>query len=135
VSERQQGQQDPWAVFERLVVQEPVSWQDWEKRLVAFGGLRRELNNGGFDQYSFNSAGDQAFDAVAAAEAAGESDVAGLVRRAVRALDVEDLEDRAARQNALDSLDDEDAFTALDEEFHALEASRDLDSAMRSLLP
>ncbi len=125
---------DPWTVFERLVGLVPTSWQEWEKRLVTMGSLRQEVNNGGFDQYFFNSAGGQALDAATAAEAAGEAELAGLIRRAVRLLDVDDLKDRDARQDALEGLDD-DAFGGLDDEFFALEESRDLDGAMRSLLP
>ncbi len=123
-----------WVAFERIADRDPSTWTDWERQLIALGGLRGEVNNGGLDQYFFNSAGDQCLDAVAAAEAAGEAELAGVLRRALGLLDLEDPTNRSARQDALEALDD-DALDALTDEYYRLEDSRDLDEAMRTLLP
>jgi hypothetical protein len=44
--------------------------------------LEAELNNGGFDQFFFNSAGDRTAETIAALEAIGASHTAGIVRKA-----------------------------------------------------
>ncbi len=123
-----------WEAFERVAQREPSTWLGWERQLISLGGLRGEVNNGGLDQYFFNSAGDQCLDALAAAEAAGEADLANLLRRALRVLDVQDPTDRNARQEALEALDD-DGLDALTDEYYRIEESRNLDEAMRALLP
>jgi len=92
------------------------------------GGLRAEVNNGGFDQYFFNSAGDLVADAVEAAEAVGVTELASLIRRGLDLLNVQDPADRAARQDALSNLDPEE-FADIDDDYYALEASADLDSS------
>ena len=114
-----------WLAFERIGQRDPCTWTDWERQLIALGGLRGEVNNGGLDQYFFNSAGDQCLDAVAAADAAGEAELADVLRRALGLLDVGDPTDRSARQDALEALDD-GALDALTDEYYRLEDSRDL---------
>jgi hypothetical protein len=94
--------------------------------------MRAGLNNGGFDQYFFNSAGDLVLDAIEAARSVGASELLALLQRAVEVLDVPDPTDRDARQDTLDELDD-DAFADLDSEYLAMEAATDLDESMRRL--
>ena len=62
---------DPWVAFERVSRVDRTRLTQADKRLLALGELRDEVNNGGFHQYFFNSAGDLVADAVEAAEAAG----------------------------------------------------------------
>jgi hypothetical protein len=56
-----------------------------------------------------------------------------LIRRALDLLDVQDPADRRARQDSLDDLDPEQ-FADMDDAYYALEASADLDSAMRGFI-
>ena len=124
---------DLWAAFERVSHVDRTRLTQADKRLLALGGLRAEVNNGGFDQYFFNSAGDLVADAVEAAEAVGVTELASLIRRGLDLLNVQDPADRAARQDALNNLDPEE-FADIDDDYHALEASADLDSVMRALM-
>ena len=127
------GDVDPWVAFGRLSPVDPADLTHAQRCLLALGGLRAEVNNGGFHQYFFNSAGGLVADAVDAAEAAGVTKLALLIRRALDLLDVRDPADRRARQDSLDDLDPEQ-FADLDHAYYALEASADLDSAMRGFI-
>jgi hypothetical protein len=60
--------------YEKLSEPEKVFHCIWQ--------LEAEVNNGGFDQYYFNSAGDQALDTVKSLETIGANHTAGLVREA-----------------------------------------------------
>ena len=55
---------------------------DRELIVELIGSLESEINNGGFDQFFFNSAGDKTAETIAALEAIGASHTAGLVRNA-----------------------------------------------------
>jgi Domain of unknown function (DUF4375) len=45
-----------WELYERLARSEVASLSPAQRRFVAVGSLRTEVNNGGFHQYFFNSA-------------------------------------------------------------------------------
>ena len=60
--------------FDRLTVAEKVFFCVWE--------LEGEINDGGFDQFFFNSGGNYAVEAVDAFKKIGASKTAGIVRRA-----------------------------------------------------
>jgi hypothetical protein len=53
-----------------------------EKVFVCIWGLEGEVNNGGFEQYYFNTSGDHALDAVKSLQAIGANHTATLVSRA-----------------------------------------------------
>lgn len=127
------GDVDPWAEFERLAQLDPAHLTHAQRRLLALGQLRADVNNGGFDQYFCNSAGDLVLDALDAAEASGITELVLLIRRALDLLRVQDPADREARQDALDDLCPEQ-FADIDDAYYALEASADLDSAMRGFI-
>ena len=91
---------DLWAAFERVSHVDRTRLTQADKRLLALGGLRAEVNNGGFDQYFFNSAGDLVADAVEAAEAVGVTGLASLIRRGLDLLNAQDPADRVERQRA-----------------------------------
>jgi hypothetical protein len=55
---------------------------DAEKDFVAIWTLEADINNGGFDQYFFNSGGDYAFHAPKALKAIGASAAAAIVESA-----------------------------------------------------
>lgn len=94
--------------------------------------LEGEVNNGGFDQYFFNSAGDEAAQAIAALEAVRATRTAAIVRGACgRFPGGLPATDRAARQVALEQIspegdafeDDDDAFLAYEDDLAALVAA------------
>src|SRR5262245_20091887 len=95
-----------------------------EKVFVCVWGLEGEVNNGGFDQYYFNSSGDHAIDAVESLEAIGAKHTAGLVRQANSLFgESGPSPDRFARQKQLDSFGDAKMkkMTEIDKEFYKYE--------------
>jgi len=125
---------EPWAEYERLTGKDQARLTSSDRRLLALGGLRTEVNNGGFHQYFFNSAGDLVTDALDAAQGADAVGLASLIRRALATLNVPDPSDRLARQAALSRLRPEQ-FADIDDTYGALESSADLDSVMRAVMP
>ena len=123
---------DPWVLYSQLALADPTSWTSAQRALVAIGGLRTEVNNGGFDQYFFNSAGNLAEHAVAAALANGEPALADLVRCAIAVLGNGYTPEWTTRQDMVVEVDSS-AFASLDAEFYDLEAVADLDDLMRRL--
>src|SRR5258708_37646214 len=91
---------DLWAAFERVSHVDRTRLTQADKRLLALGGLRAEVNNGGFDQYFFNSAGDLVADAVEAAEAGGGPQPSAPVLRGAGPPDGPEPADPPARPNA-----------------------------------
>jgi hypothetical protein len=122
-----------WAAYERLSREDAAQVTLADRRLLALGGLRTEVNNGGFHQYFFNSAGDLVTDALDAAEAAGANELASLIRRGLSLLNVPEPADRMARHTALGDIEPEE-FADLDDDYYALEASLDLDAVMRAVM-
>ncbi|HEX3313631.1 MAG TPA: DMP19 family protein [Gemmataceae bacterium] len=92
-----------------------------QKVFVCVWELEGEVNNGGFDQYYFNSSGDHALDATASLETIDAKHTANLVRQ-VNALfgEAGPSADRFARQKQLDALDDakRTAMNQIDREFY-----------------
>ncbi len=81
--------------------------------------LEAEINNGGFDQFFYNSSGDDTAETIQALEAIGAADTSDIVRRAA-ALFPGSMppKDRLARQEILLKISpDADAFDELDGEF------------------
>jgi Domain of unknown function (DUF4375) len=122
-----------WVRYEGLALRDWESLSEPERLVVAFGEPREEVNNGGFDQYFFNSAGDHAEHALLAAKRAGLDVLADLVKRAIEALGGDSYpSDRFARQERVLELPD-GAIEVLDDEYYALESTAVLDSVMESL--
>jgi hypothetical protein len=124
---------DAWAAYESLSPGDASQLTLADRRLLALGGLRTEVNNGGFHQYFFNSAADLVTDALDAAEAARAGELAALIRRGLKLLNVSEPADREARQRALVGIEPEE-FADLDDDYYRLEASLDLDAAMRTVM-
>ncbi|MDH0449508.1 MULTISPECIES: DMP19 family protein [unclassified Shewanella] len=85
--------------------------------------LEAEINNGGFDQFFFNSAGDYTEETIQALVKIGANHTADIVRRAASKFP-NDMppKDRGARQELLEDISpDSDAFEEFDEEFLAYE--------------
>lgn len=101
-----------------------------ELTVFCIDGLERDVNNGGFSQWFFNSAGDQARETVDALERVGASHTAGLVRRSLEPFGPDGpSRDWEARRDQLeeigegaDTLWDEltDAFCAYTEDLTSL---------------
>src|SRR5262245_31397090 len=89
---------DPWAEYEQVALVDPANLSAGHRRLLAIGSLRDEVNNGGFDQYFFSSAGNLAPIALEAAEQAGATELTSIIRQALELLNVSDPTNRTARQ-------------------------------------
>jgi Domain of unknown function (DUF4375) len=78
-----------------------------EKVFICVWSLEGEVNNGGFDQYYFNSSGDHALDVEESLKAIGAKHTAQLVEQANTLFGATGpSSDRAARQSQLNSLED-----------------------------
>jgi hypothetical protein len=98
--------------FDDLSLPEQVFCSIWE--------LESQVNNGGFDQYYFNSSGDTAFAVESALRTIGAHHCADIVRRANSMFEGgAPPRDRLARQAAWDAISDDskDRLDDLDHEF------------------
>jgi hypothetical protein len=78
-----------------------------ERLLVAIWGLESDVNNGGFDQYYFNSYGDFAAETPSFLRAIGADHAAALVEQANTAFGAEGPpSDRDKRQEVLERISD-----------------------------
>ena len=92
-----------------------------DRILVTIWGLEADVNNGGFDQFYFNSSGNQAFFAPAALEKIGATLVSAIVREANSYFGPSGPpSDRDARSSKLEELTkgQEDLFDDLDRRFY-----------------
>lgn len=90
-----------------------------ERVILAVWQLEAEVNNGGFDQYFRNSAGEHAPCAIEALEEIGAPNCAAIVRRAVRLVLGEVGDWQKARGAFLAASPDvEGTLEALDQEFY-----------------
>lgn len=85
--------------------------------------LESEINNGGFDQFFYNSAGDHTEDTIRALVKIGAVHTADIVRRAASKFPGGmPPKDRDTRQELLEAISpDSDSFEDFDEEFLAYE--------------
>ncbi len=83
--------------------------------------LEAEINNGGFDQYFFNSAGDKTVETIRALERIGANKTASIVKDAAAKFpDGQPSPDRNERQKQLEVVSPEsDAFEEQDNAFLA----------------
>jgi hypothetical protein len=73
-----------------------------EQLVLCLGEMEAEVNNGGWEQYFLNSAGDHAHDALRALEALGADNAAGILRDAMKVFGKEGPPaDRGARERRL----------------------------------
>ena len=98
--------------FSDLSASERVFILAWE--------VEAEVNNGGFNQFFFNSAGDRASATAAALRAIGAERMASIVDRANSLFPEGPPADRSVRQNFLEGIDpDTELFEELDKEFYS----------------
>jgi hypothetical protein len=72
-----------WRIGQKVEARGESSLTDTERRLLAAYWVEAEVNNGGFDQYFFNSAGDNAEAALAGLKDMGAAGAAALLERAM----------------------------------------------------
>ena len=87
-----------------------------ERILVDVAWLEAEVNNGGFDQFFFNSSGDRFRETVSALRAIGAERTAALVAEAGAVFPDGPSPDRATRMKQMEAIP-EDAFAAFDARF------------------
>ena len=123
---------DGWSVYEDLVGQNWAALPPDQRALVGFASLRSEVDNGGFDQFFYNSSGDLAVEAMNASRSLHLDHVADLICRAMELLPGGYSSDRTVRQAALKRTE-RNAFWALDKEFYRLERELDFKAAINAL--
>ena len=92
-----------------------------EQTVYCLDALEREVNNGGFDQFFFNSSGNTALQTLAALERLGAQHPAGLVRRAVAVFPGgQPSADRDERETQMEALPESarELWSQLDDEFY-----------------
>jgi Domain of unknown function (DUF4375) len=120
------NEQDVFAALEQKIMNQVqlkglVSLSPAQLGLFAFIWLEREVNNGGFDQYFFNSASDYAEEALQALDTIGARTTARIVRRAMHVFpNAQPPRDRITRQELLFRIDPENQriLSELDDEFY-----------------
>jgi len=89
-----------------------------ERVFILIWELETEVNNGGFNQFFFNSAGDRASATAVALRTIGAERAATIVDRANSSFPDGPPADQAVRQNVLEGIDpDTELFEELDQEF------------------
>ncbi|WP_237229214.1 DMP19 family protein [Rubinisphaera sp. JC750] len=109
------------AAFERLAKSGYAELDLVDRVLICVWSLEGEVNNGGFDQYYFNTSGDWAFDTPNALLAIGATHTAKIVRRANALFgNSGPSSDSTVRQQQLDALGEsaQAELDSLDGEFY-----------------
>ena len=138
--------EDVWEISDRTAFLVAMSERLWEKcgegeRLSALSpeertayavdAFQREANNGGFEQYLYNSSGALAGELLDALRAVGAERIAEIYRPALAALPAAWLEDEEERRKLLDKVLTErvsELFDQCDERFY--ERSGDLEELL-----
>jgi hypothetical protein len=108
---------DPW--ISKFIDVGPAALSPIEVIGVGVWMLEAEVNNGGFDQYYFNSAGALATPTISALQTIGAKETASLLAAANAEFpDAQPPVDRAQRQKALDKVRESARFEALEREFY-----------------
>ena len=108
---------DPW--LDKYISQGATALSNDEAIGVGVWLLETEVNNGGFDQYYFNSRGTLAIETVEALKKIGAVETAGLLEAANSDIPKFPLPDnRDERSKILDQVTDYSRFGALEREFY-----------------
>ncbi|OQA19787.1 MAG: hypothetical protein BWY63_01649 [Chloroflexi bacterium ADurb.Bin360] len=102
----------------------PEKLSEEERNIVYIEELEREVNNGGFSQFFFNSSGDYTEELIQALKKIGSTKFLQLVESAVAEFPNSHVpKDRSERQEILDSIEDraDPVWDALDAEFYKYE--------------
>ena len=108
---------DPW--ISKFISEGSAALSPIELVGVGIWTLEAEVNNGGFDQYYFNSAGELAIQTVSSLEAIGAPNTASLLAAANSEFpSATPPADRRLRQEMLEKIRDVARFGALEQEFY-----------------
>ena len=113
----------------------PEKLSEEEKTIVYIENLEREVNNGGFSQFFFNSSGDFTEETVIALRNVGSTKFLGLLTSAIEQFPNSYVpKNRMERQDILDRIEDTSSliWNDLDTEFYKYE--EDLYSLMRKYI-
>jgi hypothetical protein len=116
---------DVWALYEELRAANPKSLTLVQRNLVAICDLLHEVDDGGFDSYFRDEAGNSAQTALVALPDVLGRDWADLLRTATRLLGSPYPSDPDERAELIDRRDLTDRLNDLDDRFYALEAATD----------
>ncbi len=94
---------------------------EYERLFFVTQMLEQEVNNGGFSQFFYNSSGNFANELVDAFTKIGALKTAEICKKAVAVFEGKVPEDRAERQNLLETLDCEDILAECDNAFYEYE--------------
>jgi hypothetical protein len=131
---------DYWAIIEPVfwtanIYDGPAAYEETlkgfslgQRHLMAIHWYRSEVNNGGHDQFYWNSTGIVWQDAIRGFEAIGLSEGAEIIRESAKKFSMPPSLDREKRDRQLTS--DRPTFDDLDDRFYALEKREDLDAKM-----
>ncbi len=101
---------------------DPSSISEFEKDVIYVENLEREVNNGGFSQFFYNSSGDYTYETLTALERIGAKIVSGLLQSAIEVFPDKTVpKDREIRQNTMEKIENvaEDIWSELDNKFYA----------------
>jgi hypothetical protein len=108
---------DPW--LSKYIASGPEALSELEKVGVGVWLLDAEVNNGGFDQYYFNTRGVLALDTVKSLRSIGAQETASMLEAANAEFTKLPLpEDRGERNRLLDEVREKRGFRALDTEYY-----------------
>jgi hypothetical protein len=115
-----------WRIGLKAEARGERSLTDTERRLLAAYWVEAEVNNGGFDQYFFNSAGDNAEVALAGLKDMGAAGAAALLERAMAVFPGgKPPADRFKRQGVMEQIASQSKaiWNKCDDEFYKLKES------------
>lgn len=129
------GVLEPWEIVEPMYdAVDTENTETYERTVSAFTLPQRlvfavetyisEVNNGGHDQFFYNSSGVVLKDALEGLRAMGLDEIAALLERVVAKVDFEIPGDVTARREAFEDTDDE-LFETEDDEFYEIEEGVD----------
>ena len=111
-------------LFSRVESDGLESLTEPERVLFSVWGAVGQIENGGFDQFFYNSSGSFAREAASGLEAIGAIEKAAVVKRALAlfpdSLPPRDRDERIAVLDSISETGDEDVFDSLNEEFYAI---------------
>ncbi|WP_298521191.1 DMP19 family protein [uncultured Kordia sp.] len=97
------------------------SLNDYEKNVLFIGMLEREVNNGGFDQYFFNSSGEYAHETLTALKDINAPKMAAILHQAIKIFPTVPIPKNAeARRECMEKISETitDNWDSLDNEFY-----------------
>ncbi|MDQ2087028.1 DMP19 family protein [Herbivorax sp. ANBcel31] len=118
------------AIFEIYQILSPVFYTNpnnlsrYEKNIVFIEELENEVNNGGFNQFFFNTAGDYTFEILKALNEIGSLKFSGILEKAIDVFPARDIpEEMELRREVLEQIEEKanPIWNELDMEFYKYE--------------